>query len=555
MGRKKEEARQHARPLELIEEAVHLLRRSPPGVFAAYYLGTVPFALGFLFFWADMSRSFNATSRLIPAALGLAALYIFMKTMQTVSAQRLRAVMTGVPTPEGGLKHLVKTAALHSIYQPWGFLVLPIALLATVPFGWCFAFYQNLTVLGPAEGELGASRRAAWRQALLWPAQNHMALGILLLFSFIVMLNLLVAAIYIPHLVRTLFGIETVITRSGIHVANTTYLMIIATGTYLCVDPIVKAYYTLRCYYGQSLSSGVDLLTELRFARRRRSAGPAVLVLIGLTCLSWPAAASQLAPDPSVAVTSAPSVHPPEEIEEAVQTVLTRLEYSWRLPRDLQEEDTEPSGFLYDMLKTVGKWLEKATQAVDRFLEWLGETLRKLFQGRGGDTTEKVPESPAGSMILYILIFAGAVGAVLIIQKMFLPRPREEEIPTGGPSVTTADLTDENILASDLPENEWMAMARELLDRGEVRLGIRALYLASLAHLAEGGIITLARHKTDREYEMEMVSRGEVLSGITAAFKDITGIFERSWYGMHSVPDHTLDHFKRRHTEVMTHGA
>jgi hypothetical protein len=138
---------------------------------------------------------------------------------------------------------------------------------------------------------------------------------------------------------------------------------------------------------------------------------------------------------------------------------------------------------------------------------------------------------------------------------MFRSRWGDDVIQTREPSVITADLEDENILASDLPENEWMAMAREHLDQGEVRLGIRALYLASLAHLAERGSITLARHKTDREYERELMLRGEILSEITSAFTDLTGIFERTWYGMHAISHQTLDFFIQRHKEVMTDGA
>jgi len=45
------------------------------------------------------------------------------------------------------------------------------------------------------------------------------------------------------------------------------------------------------------------------------------------------------------------------------------------------------------------------------------------------------------------------------------------------------DLADENIRADQLPEDGWTKLARELLERGEFRLAMRAFYLASLAHL------------------------------------------------------------------------
>ena len=80
--------------LGLIEEAVHLLRQAPAGLFACYYLGAAPFVLGLLYFGADMSRGAYAHRHLAEASLGLALLFVWMKTWQSVYSnsilQRLR---------------------------------------------------------------------------------------------------------------------------------------------------------------------------------------------------------------------------------------------------------------------------------------------------------------------------------------------------------------------------------------------------------------------------------------------------------------------------------
>ena len=57
--------------VDLIEEALHLLREAPFGVWVLYYTGTVPFVLGFLYFWADMAQSAFAVQRAGGAALGM----------------------------------------------------------------------------------------------------------------------------------------------------------------------------------------------------------------------------------------------------------------------------------------------------------------------------------------------------------------------------------------------------------------------------------------------------------------------------------------------------
>jgi hypothetical protein len=194
-------------------------------------------------------------------------------------------------------------------------------------------------------------------------------------------------------------------------------------------------------------------------------------------------------------------------------------------------------------------------ESMEGFFQWLEELLKKLFPGKSIDPEEKTSGGVLDSAFLYLLLFAGAAGAALVLQKMFRAKPKDEEARVPEPSTTSADLEDESILASDLPENEWITIAHDLLERGEVRLGLRAMYLAALAHLADRGIISLARHKTDREYERELASRGESLKEITSAFKDLTGVFEKAWYGMHATSSEALEFFIKRHQEVMTDGA
>ena len=69
--------------LELIEEAVHLLRTAPAGVLAIYFLGSLPFLLCFFYFCADMSKSALAAQHCVLEAAGLALAFVWMKTWQS----------------------------------------------------------------------------------------------------------------------------------------------------------------------------------------------------------------------------------------------------------------------------------------------------------------------------------------------------------------------------------------------------------------------------------------------------------------------------------------
>ena len=73
---------------DIVEEATHLLRTAPIATLAVYYLGAIPFVLGLLFFWADMSRSPLAPQHISGASFGLALLFFWMKFCQTLFARR-----------------------------------------------------------------------------------------------------------------------------------------------------------------------------------------------------------------------------------------------------------------------------------------------------------------------------------------------------------------------------------------------------------------------------------------------------------------------------------
>ena len=98
--------------------------------------------------------------------------------------------------------------------------------------------------------------------------------------------------------------------------------------------------------------------------------------------------------------------------------------------------------------------------------------------------------------------------------------------------------------ASELPEDDWLKLARELLGRGELRLALRALYLASLAHLARREMISVAKFKSNRDYEQELRRRARALPDLQAAFAENVGIFDRVWYGLHEVTQEALERFQ-----------
>jgi hypothetical protein len=110
----------------------------------------------------------------------------------------------------------------------------------------------------------------AWDLAALWPRQNYAVLSLLTVFGIVVAVNLGIGIYLLPHLVKLLFGVNSMFTMSGTTAVNTTFWATVAGLTYLVMDPVVKTVYVLRGFYGRSLRSARDLKTELDACRRLR---------------------------------------------------------------------------------------------------------------------------------------------------------------------------------------------------------------------------------------------------------------------------------------------
>jgi hypothetical protein len=93
------------------------------------------------------------------------------------------------------------------------------------------------------------------------------------------------------------------------------------------------------------------------------------------------------------------------------------------------------------------------------------------------------------------------------------------------------------VTAAQLPEDDWLKLAREMMEKGEFRLAMRALYLAGLAHLAQRELVSIARFKSNRDYEREVRRRARGHPDLCTAFTENVTDFDRVWYGLHDARD------------------
>lgn len=544
---------------ELIEEAVHLLR-SHPGELGVYYLGTAGFAVAFLYFWAFVTWFMPDDGALAAGAAGLVVLYAFLLAAQHRFALRLRARLEGETPPRWTARRWRTEMAAQLRLHAASLIVLPLAAVFTVTFGWAFAYFQS-AVVTPAQdpADTAARRVAAWEFARLWPAQNHWALAIFAGLWAMTFFNVAVAFYAVPTLVSRWLGLETIFALQGWSYLNSTFLALVAVLTQLLVGPLMRAFYVLRVFRGAAQTTGADLRLALRREQANRSGARSGLTALLLACaaLAFAADSRAAATDGSAGRTAQPVVSA-AELDARLDRVLEQREYRWRLrplpaPPERGKEGLVQGAvratfeMVREVLVTLGEWYRRAES-------WV----RDWFPGsRNREPVTASPRDGAVSSIDWMhTLQLVAYGLLVVIAGLLLFvawkvwRHRREFAIEGGAGakmpVPTPDLRDESVEASRLPAHEWLELARRQLAAGEWRLALRALFLATLATHAHAGFVSLAKFKTNLDYERELRRRAHGRSDLVEEFRASRRQFESVWYGAEPAREETALEWLRR---------
>jgi hypothetical protein len=521
-------------PLEWIETAAHLLRSAPAGALLCYYTGSATCLLGLLYFWADMSKGAFAAGHITESALNAAALYIWMKCWQAVFLSKLRAHLLMEPNAPWTVRRIIALAVTQAALQPAGLFLRFIAANILVPYIWTYSVFMGVAILGDGtEPSLRAVVRGAVREAGLWWRQTHLALLCLLGFALFILFNVVVLAVALPFAVRIFLGIESPFTRDLSAMFNSTFFMASFAVTYLCFDPLRKAVFLVRHFQGVSRKSGEDLRVELKTIRSRSRGAVMALALLA-TLLAGPLPAGRAAePPPPAHVESKP-------LNESLDRVLERREYAWRLPRETvagSEQKGRIGQFFASAVRTAKGWLRKVSKVVKSAADWIEKQLEPK-EDKSTSSSSGIDWGHVASRVLIVLAAVLFVGLGLM---WWRSRKTSPKVSAAQPVVAAPDLNEESVTADQLPEEGWLSVGRDLMQRGELRLALRAFYLAMLAHLGQRELIRLARHKSNYDYDRELQRLARGQTGLIDAFDANLHLFERGWYGEHAVTLETLE--------------
>jgi hypothetical protein len=201
---------------------------------------------------------------------------------------------------------------------------------------------------------------------------------------------------------------------------------------------------------------------------------PLVLVTLLAGCLSLRGAEGGTADNQSSS-SAAPNIiltepASPGDLDRAIDEVLERREFTWRMPRETLVEETTEGTWLQETLRRVFDWIAGVARSVGRtiseIMRWLLDALfgqdRPRSQGGSGWT-----DATRGLFILLLIALAGAIG--YLIYRLW--RNRQQQTPeVAAQAAAVPDLDDDNLTAAQLPEDEWLRLAREMIAKGAFRL-------------------------------------------------------------------------------------
>jgi len=173
-----------------------------------------------------------------------------------------------------------------------------------------------------------------------------------------------------------------------------------------------------------------------------------------------------------------------------------------------------------------------------RFFRWLSS----LFP-------DAKPIQPGNSSIIskiaQILVVGICVAAVALLIWKFGPRflqGRKKKKSKREARIVLGERLEPDQTASDL-----LAQADALARGGDLRGAIRKAYIALLCELGDRKLISLAHHKTNRDYLYAVRDKGSLYTSL----RKLTGAFELHWYGLVPAGESDWTNFRSDYHRVL----
>jgi hypothetical protein len=233
-------------------------------------------------------------------------------------------------------------------------------------------------------------------------------------------------------------------------------------------------------------------------------------------------------------------------LEKAVRQTMESPAYSWRFPPPSAAATSSP---------WIVRAVNRAMAALGSAFTWIGDAIERLLRWVfGGINLTPMPvggkaSSAALHWTVWLLIGLAVALTGWVAWRTFQSRSRKSKSPARASTVPVR-LDEDDLTADRLPEAGWLEMAERCLSEGNLRLALRAFYLANLAWLARQEFLSIDPGKTNREFEVELRRKARQSPEARALFSANVQAFERVWYGLHEVVEEDAREFRERAEEM-----
>jgi hypothetical protein len=173
-----------------------------------------------------------------------------------------------------------------------------------------------------------------------------------------------------------------------------------------------------------------------------------------------------------------------------------------------------------------------------QFFSWLEQFLPKSKPIQGGNAGTL--SFAVRIIILAIALAVIGLAVVAVIRKL----PRRQKKPK---KVREARIVLGERLEPEVSSTDLLANAEALARNGDIRGAIRKAYIALLVELADRHMLSLAQHKTNRDYVRSVKNVPVLHSNMLT----LTDSFERHWYGFIEATPSDWQNFRSSYTSAL----
>ncbi|HEX5873834.1 MAG TPA: DUF4129 domain-containing protein [Pyrinomonadaceae bacterium] len=183
------------------------------------------------------------------------------------------------------------------------------------------------------------------------------------------------------------------------------------------------------------------------------------------------------------------------------------------------------------------------TRLFQDFLKWLQKFLPKRTEaGTQG-------ASRLNSIMQYVVIILALLVLLYVARLLFKRFKRSGKVKTPKkrqPRIVLGERLEPDQTATDL-----LSEAEALARNGDLRAAIRKGYIALLVELGDRKLISLAHHKTNRDYLNSLRSTPQLHSKMHG----LTASFERHWYGLDEATPNDWQDFRTGYLAALQTGS